>query len=90
MGFWHSPCHLYCLYYFWLNGNFVVIPIIFIMVSSFVKGWYCIVFECVRKHKGMLNGPIMASGPIEYRSVTSRKCYFLNILILALDPEKAL
>ena len=27
---------------------------------------------------------------IEYRSVTSRKCYFQNILILALDPEKAL
>ena len=22
--------------------------------------------------------------------LTSRKCYFLNILILALDPEKAL
>ena len=27
---------------------------------------------------------------IEHRSVTSRKCDFQNILILALDPEKAL
>ena len=26
----------------------------------------------------------------EYRSVTSRKLFFQNILILALDPEKAL
>ena len=28
--------------------------------------------------------------PIEYRSVTSRKCCSQNISVLALDPEKAL
>ena len=32
----------------------------------------------------------MRISPIEYRSVTSRKCCSQNISILALDPEKAL
>ena len=44
----------------------------------------------IRNLKGWLFMIAFSHPSIEFRSVTSRKCYIQNILILALDPEKAL